>query len=128
MQVNWCSGMGNLTIIGWLTVAEYFVACVSCWMLSRKIDPTDSNALRERRIWLSIAILFFALGISRQLDLQTALTEVGRSIAHSEGWYNRRRIFQLAFIAGVSLTGLSVARALLIWARKTALLAQQERC
>jgi hypothetical protein len=111
--------MDDLTIIGWLTVVEYFVACISCWRLGRKIESTDDNALRERRIWLTISILLFALGITRLLDLQTALAEVGRSIAFSEGWYGRRRVFQLAFIAGVSLTCLVIARALLIWARKT---------
>jgi hypothetical protein len=94
------------------------VACVSCWMLGRKIEPTDNNAVRERRIWLSISILIFALGINRQLDLDTALTEFGRSIAHSEGWYDRRRVIQLAFIASVALACLAAATAIAVWARE----------
>jgi hypothetical protein len=82
----------------------------------------DDNAVREeRRIWLSIAILFFALGVSRQLDLQTTLLKVGRSIAFSEGWYSKRQNFQLAFIVGVILTCLAVLRVLLIWLRKAPL-------
>ena len=33
-----------------------------------KIELTDDSALRERRIWLMISILLFALGISRLLE------------------------------------------------------------
>ena len=98
---------------------NWMVAGISCWKLGEKIELTDNNAFRERRIWLMISILLFALGISRLLDLQTAVADVGRSIAFFEGWYGRRRVFQLAFIAGVSLTCLVIARAFLIWARQT---------
>jgi hypothetical protein len=111
--------MGALTIIGWLIVAGYFVACISCWRLGRKIEAKDDNALRERRIWLIISILLLALGISRLLDLETALAEGGRSIAFSEGWYGRRKVFQLALIDGVSITCLAIVTTLVIWARRT---------
>ena len=122
MQVNWSSGMGDLTIIGWLTVGEYFAACICCFVAGKKIEPMGDNAARkERRIWLSIAILFFALGISRLLGLETTLLKIGRSIAFSEGWYPKRQNFELAFIAGVTLTCLAALRALVIWLRKAPL-------
>jgi hypothetical protein len=105
--------------LGWLMVAFYFVACVSCWMLARKIKPTDAVAVRERRIWRSISILFFAFAINRQLGLEAPLTEAVRILAQNEQWYGRREDFQLVFIGGVALLCLAIVRALLIWARKT---------
>src|SRR5450631_116329 len=41
----------------------------------------------ERYTWRAVSILFLALGINKQLDLQTALTELGRVLAYDQGWY-----------------------------------------
>jgi hypothetical protein len=58
-----------------------------------------------------------ALGINKQLDLQTALTEAGRVLAHVQGWYQQRELVQLAFIAVVAVTRLAAAITVLIWVR-----------
>ena len=77
------------------------------------------GASREGQLWRAISILFAALGVNKQLDLQTALTEFGRMIAFDQGWYDERRIVQLWFIVGVALTCTFIAIISLIWARKS---------
>ena len=46
------------------------------------------------------------LGINKQLDLQTWLTQMGRDLARAEGWYERRQEFQVAFISVIAVVGL----------------------
>ena len=101
---NWSPGIGDPTIGGWLTVALYLLASLSCWTSARKIALQDACSLQERRAWRSISALFLALGVNKQLDLQTALTEAGRVLAHTQGWYAQREFVQLAFIALVATT------------------------
>lgn len=46
--------------------------------------------------------MLFLLGINKQLDIQSAFTEIGRMIAASEGWYGERRAVQFYFIVGIA--------------------------
>jgi hypothetical protein len=104
MHFNWSPGIGDPTIGGWVTVALYLLASFSCRTSARKIRSKDVRSLQERRAWRYISALFLALGINKQLDLQTALTEAGRILAHIQGWYAQRELVQLAFIALVAMT------------------------
>jgi len=110
---NWSPGIGDPTVAGWLTVILYLVTSVGCWSLARELGSADI----ERRAWRSISILFFFLGINKQLDLQTALTEAGRYLAYYQGWYEQRQLVQLAFIALIAVICLISAITLLIWVR-----------
>ena len=115
---NWTPRIGDPTFVGWLTVALYFATSISCWILARKLGHDATSYSNERRAWLSIAILFLALGINKQLDLQTALTEAGRVIANLQGWYDLRRSVQLDFIVLVAIICVTAAITLLIWMRR----------
>lgn len=84
----------------WLAVTGYLVAAGLCWF--RRTSTWES---RERLFWLLSTLFLLGLGINKQLDLQTALTELGRRLAISEGWYGERRAFQQTII----LVGLVVA-------------------
>ena len=116
-QFNWSPGIGDPTFAGWLTVVLYLVASVNCWILARKLGFVDAPSSRERRAWRSISVLFLALGINKQLDLQTGFTEAGRVLANYQGWYDQRQLVQLIFIALVTVTCVAAAITLLIWAR-----------
>ncbi|MDB4983500.1 MAG: isopropylmalate isomerase [Myxococcales bacterium] len=72
---------------------------------------------RLRSLWLTLAVVLFLLGINKQLDLQTALTELGRIVARTFGWYADRRPVQLGFIVFVALVGLTTFRTMLFLAR-----------
>lgn len=51
------------------------------------------------------------MGVNKQLDIQCWIIAVGKEMALAQGWYSRRRIFQIWFIAGIMISGLI----LLIW-------------
>ena len=117
---NWSPGIGDPTLMGWLTVVLYFLAAISCWITAGRIrlEAEDADDAKELRAWRSIAITFLALGINKQLDLQTALTELGRVVANFQGWYDQRQSVQVAFIAMVAITCLIAAIILVRWARR----------
>jgi hypothetical protein len=110
---NWTPGIGDPTIGGWVTVALYLLASGSCWISAQKLGLEDIPRSNERRVWRVISVLFLALGINKQLDLQTALTEAGRVVAQYQGWYEQRQFVQLVFIALAAMTCLIVAITLL---------------
>jgi len=113
---NWIPRIGDPTIGGWVTVVLYLLAAGSCWISAQKLGLGDIGS-NERRTWRAISGLFLALGINKQLDLQTALTEAGRVLAHYQGWFEQRQVVQLAFIALVAIICLIAAITLLLWTR-----------
>jgi hypothetical protein len=115
-QFNWTARIGDPTIGGWVTVVLYLLAAGSCWISAQKLGLEDVGS-NERRAWWAISVLFLALGINKQLDLQTALTEAGRVLAHYQGWFEQRQFVQLAFIALVAIICLIAAITLLLWTR-----------
>jgi hypothetical protein len=71
---------------------------------------------RQRALWLGLAVILLLLGINKQLDLQSALTETGRIASRAYGWYAVRQPVQVAFIVAVALFGLVTFRAVLLLA------------
>jgi hypothetical protein len=141
---SWSPGIGDPNVVGWLTVVLYLGASVLCWRqfhrLRHATGPRASRsstalafltaflggsrrllalppAVRRRTLWAGLALVLFLLGINKQLDLQTALTEIARMLARSEGWYGDRRPVQLAFIGAVALIGLMTFRTVFLLAR-----------
>lgn len=95
----------------WLAVAAYLVGAVLC------LRRTSAAATRrERLFWLFAGLAMLALGINKQLDLQTALTAWGRQLARDGGWYDQRRAFQRNFIlfGGVAMLALGLGLAWLV--------------
>jgi hypothetical protein len=113
---NWTPKIGDPTIGGWVTVVLYLLAACSCWISARELALEDIGS-NERRAWWAISALFLALGINKQLDLQSALTEAGRVLARYQGWFEQRQLVQLAFIAVVAIFCLIAAMTLLLWTR-----------
>jgi hypothetical protein len=128
---DWSPGIGDPTVIGWLTVLAYLIAAGLCFRVFRAtrggrsvgalgstlalVLPWPSHRRRLEAIpvetrmaslWLGLAVLLLLLGINKQLDLQTAFTEIGRIVAHRYDWYDKRRNVQVIFIIGVVLVGL----------------------
>ena len=109
---NWSPGIGDPSFFGWLTVIAYFAAALGAWAASRRITAAMaalSAARRERWFWRLLSLAFGVLGINKQLDLQSLLTELGRLAARAQGWYEVRRSVQFAFIAGAAAVGLLAA-------------------
>lgn len=114
---SWSPGIGDPTIGGWLTVFLYAAAAAAIWMLLKQVD--FSRQKPEQLVWRGLLLGMVFLGINKQLDLQGALTELGRIAAHQQGWYDNRRQFQEAFIAGAGILGLTLLATLIVLARDT---------
>ena len=97
----------------WVIVALYFAAAATALWASR------SGRKRDRRFWLGTAVLLALLGLNKELDFQTYLTDAARRLAHSEGWYDYRRLVQGAFLlllaVGFGLVIVTLAR----WLRRS---------
>lgn len=140
---NWSPGIGDPTVMGWLTVVAYFVAAWLCWRALRRHSgsrgleairvtlaglrallkrgrppPTEAESLaRLAALWLFLAALMLFLGFNKQLDLQSAITEIGRILAHEQGWYEERGSVQTLFIGLVGVFGLLGLGALVLLVR-----------
>jgi len=113
-QFIWSPGIGDPTIGGWVTVALYLTATVSCWITVQRLadDP------KERRVWLLLSVLFLVLAINKQLDLQSALTEIGRILARRQHWYAQRQEVQIIVVVVLVTAAIVVLLTLLVWARR----------
>lgn len=108
-QIHWRPEIGDPSVIGWITVVAYFVtAAVSACATFR----TESN--QHRAFWRALAIFLLLLGINKQLDLQSLITEIGRVFAKNGGWYQDRRDIQMIFVAILFIITLITA-GLTVW-------------
>ena len=118
---RWHPGIGDPSVIGWVTVVAYFLAA---WLAFRALrghsraphpaarqtyGASEPPSLREARLltrfWALVLVMLLLLGVNKQLDLQTWFTEIGRDLARRQQWYEGRRPIQVAFIAGIALLG-----------------------
>jgi hypothetical protein len=72
---------------------------------------------RLSAMWWGFATVLLLLGINKQLDLQTAITEVGRMAARDLDLMSVRRTLQVYFIGVIMLIGLWILRAVVLLAR-----------
>ena len=100
---RWHPGIGDPDATGWITVAAYATAMLLCYLCQRKAPPGPA-----RQFWMGMALVMAALGLNKQLDLQTWFTEVGRDLALAYGWYASRRVVQAVFIGVLLVAGLLV--------------------
>jgi hypothetical protein len=118
---RWSPGIGDPTFACWLTVVAYLATAWLAFGVVKRTPAFLGEARRERVLWLVLAWLFVALGVNKQLDLQSAVTEIGRMMARDEGWYAERREVQREFVAFVALAAVTVAVALVVVARGTSI-------
>jgi hypothetical protein len=113
---RWQPGIGDPTPMGWLTVIAYAAAAgAAFWVAHTARTRRRELAMvraRERsqlasiaRFWLIVCCVMGLLGINKQLDLQSLITQVGRDLSMAQGWYEDRRPLQLAFVAIVMVVG-----------------------
>jgi hypothetical protein len=110
---SWLPGIGDATPVGWFTVLAYFAAAWLCWRVvsPRRLQRATMPTAQQRFWWVLMAAMAF-LGINKQLDLQTAFTEIGRAVAQSGGWYEQRHKVQVVFIGLVGVGGVLALAAL----------------
>lgn len=120
--INWHPGIGDPDLRGWTITVAYLAACAACalaWRRERSAARlvaagSDGRGAYTPAFWLALALGMAFLGINKQLDLQTLLTEIGKDAAKSQGWYERRRAVQYAF-AGLVAVVAAAAFAYACW-------------
>lgn len=108
-KIEWSPSIGDPSLMGWLTVAAYFL----CAWQSFKVHQSGERIfqqliVRQKRFWLATACVMLALGINKQLDLQTFFTATARYMAWQQGWYEERQTYQRIFIATIGCAGVLV--------------------
>lgn len=114
-SVPWQLAGGDPTWLGWLAVVAYVVAACLCARAARVPRDTEHAEPGQRRLayfWLLLAVLLLALGVNKQLDLQTLFGRTMRDLAHAQGWYEDRRRFQRVFVAVAGVVSLASLSAL----------------
>jgi hypothetical protein len=125
---RWHFGIGDPTFLGWFTVAAYALALHYAWFAiattrksARDLRGRGLASEREERtvahFWLATFGVLLLLGINKQLDLQTLLTDVLRDLSLQEGWFQERRLWQARFIGGLLFLGFSSGLFALYWLR-----------
>lgn len=105
---RWSPVIGDPTVMGWVTVAGYLLAALLCFTsASRRYSGLHV-------FWSGLGLLMLALALNKQLDLQSALTAIGRCISQLQGWYDDRRVVQREFIVAL-LFGSAVFAVGLFW-------------
>ena len=115
---RWEPGIGDPTFLGWFTAFAYLLGALLCRRAARRVRGTHSGAVRTRLAWTFLALLMLALGINKQLDLQSLLTYIGKEMALQQGWYDDRGPVQKLFIAGVVSVAAITGAATAVWLRR----------
>jgi len=118
---RWTPGIGDPTLIGWLTVAAYFTAAWLCLRAARRArglgDPHAMPDPKIARVWLGLVVLCAALGVNKQLDLQSLVTQIGKDMAQSQRWYDDRRMVQAIFVVTIGVAAVGAGGIGLYWLR-----------
>ena len=100
---GWQPVIGDPSVMGWITVGAYFLTALIALGLvlnSRRWFPSDSGMLQQR-FWLVVCLLMLALGVNKQLDLQSLITAMGRYYAERDGWLEYKRYVQFGVIISI---------------------------
>jgi hypothetical protein len=116
---HWSPGIGDPTFVGWFTAFAYLGTAWVARRVALRTPKFLAEARRERFVWQTLAVTMAVLGVNKQLDLQSAVTEIGRILARAEGLYGERRGLQVLFIAGIAVLAGAASVALLVLSRST---------
>lgn len=124
---RWYPGIGDPTVMGWVTVACYAgVTLLAFWAwVSRRIasDRFRGNRAELRnqrnmaRLWFFCTLLLAVLGVNKQLDLQSWFTQILRDISVRGGWYDERRKYQVEFVIAIFFVGMTGTLLITYWLR-----------
>ena len=95
-------------------MVAYFGASWLCARCAARTPAGNPPGAGITRFWALLAGLLAIAGVNKQLDLQSWLTDVGRTVALQQGWYESRHRVQAIFILALLLAGV-VSLGTLLW-------------
>ena len=105
--IQWRPGIGDPTVMGWLTVAAYATAALYCIRVLRASEQLFTQYVkRQNFLWRFLVVALVLLCINKQLDLQSLLTDTARYYFKQYNLYDKRRFFQKLLI--ISMLAISV--------------------
>ncbi len=113
-NIHWRPGIGDPTLMGWLTVAAYALTAFTAFAAARRAGRAPGTTRGSRGMWNLVGVFMTLLCINKQLDLQSLFTDIGRVIAWHQGWYGDRRAVQKAAVLLVLATSSLTAAILII--------------
>lgn len=103
---------GHLTALGWTMLALYLITALLAFRAAT--ISTFPNSAAMGRVWICLGVILSALGLNKELDLQTLLIEFGRQIAHSEHLFAYRLKLYLVFFLGSMLVIVALLAVILL--------------
>ena len=97
-RFDWRPVIGDPSTLGWFTTTAYALAVVVSLAAMRRAGSAPGLPFGSRLMWLFVTGLVLFLGLNKQLDLQSILNEVGRTLSFELGLYEHRRELQRWFI------------------------------
>lgn len=99
-----------------LTAGYILVLALMLWRLVA--PPAGWPALpRGRQLWIVATMVFAALTLNKQLDLQHQAQHIGHCVAEAQGWYKTRAGFEHAVARTLLAATVLATMALLVWFR-----------
>ena len=92
--------MGDPTFTGWTATLLYGVAC---WLCAIKRRKAGRSAHYDRQVWAMLALLMAVLGINKQLDLQTWVINLARTLLYRLSLDEFRKPIGLFVLAAAAL-------------------------
>lgn len=105
---RWRPTIGDPTFMGWFTVGSYY-ACAVIALLAALINKNIER--RSFFFWSMVCVIMLLLGINKQFNVQSLITEMGRQIARAYGWLDQRGTVQFWLIIVLG----SSSAAMLLW-------------
>jgi hypothetical protein len=101
------SVVSDFTVWSWVINIAYILSFILTIFFIRRIRNLKNKELRF--LWICIAAVLLLLGINKQLNFQTLLIIVGRSLADKQDWVENIRkiqaLFTAVFCLGIAVTG-----------------------
>lgn len=109
---RWSAGIGDPSLMGWVTVAAYVLSGLVClwWGMAAGAE--------RRLVPLLLGGLMLGFAVNKQLDLQSLLTQTARDLLKGTDLYEDRRTLQAIFIGVFAAGGVAVLGGMLWWCRR----------
>ncbi|MBN2314054.1 MAG: hypothetical protein JXM79_09000 [Sedimentisphaerales bacterium] len=106
---QWKPGIGDPTILGWVTTIGYFIASGLCGAYAIYERRTSDRG--PRVFWWSLTVFMLLLGFNKQLDIQVLVLQIARQMSEEQGWFAERDVVRKWIILSFAFIGL----VLMVW-------------